>query len=88
MAEQLEPGEATVGTHLHIEHLKATPLGMRVRVAARVVSAEGRHLSFDIEAFDELELVARALRRGPRPTPCRSASEASPVGRQWFERSV
>jgi fluoroacetyl-CoA thioesterase len=59
MAEQLEPGEATVGTHLHIEHLKATPLGMHVRVAARVVSAEGRHLSFDIEAFDELELVAR-----------------------------
>jgi predicted thioesterase len=59
VAESLEPGEATVGTRLSIEHLKATPLGMRVRVEARVSSAEGRRIAFEVEAHDEVELVAR-----------------------------
>lgn len=59
VAEQLEPGEATVGTRLTIEHLKATPLGMMVRVEAEVTQAEGRRLAFSVEAYDEAELVAR-----------------------------
>jgi fluoroacetyl-CoA thioesterase len=57
--ERLEPGEATVGTRLSIEHLKATPVGMKVRITARVVAAEGRRVSFEIFASDEVELVAR-----------------------------
>jgi fluoroacetyl-CoA thioesterase len=59
VAERLEPGEATVGTRLSIEHLKATPVGMQVRVTARVVAAEGRRVNFEISAFDAVELVAR-----------------------------
>ena len=59
VVEQLDPGEATVGTRLTIEHLKATPIGMRVRVTARVVAADGRRINFDISAFDDVELVAR-----------------------------
>lgn len=56
---QLEPGEATVGTRLTIEHLKATPVGMRVTVEAEVIAVEGRRLDFQIEARDEKELIAR-----------------------------
>ena len=59
IAPQLEPGEASVGTKLTIEHLKATPLGMRVRVASRVVAVEGRRVRFEAEASDEVEIVAR-----------------------------
>ena len=59
IAPQLEPGEASVGTRLTIEHLKATPLGMRVRVESRVVAVEGRRVTFDAQAVDEVELVAR-----------------------------
>jgi fluoroacetyl-CoA thioesterase len=59
MAEHLEPGEATVGIRLSIEHLKATPVGMQVRVKARVVAAEGRRVTFEILAFDDVELIAR-----------------------------
>ena len=59
IAPQLEPGEASVGTRLTIEHLKATPLGMRVRVESRVVAVEGRRITFENEARDEVELVAR-----------------------------
>jgi predicted thioesterase len=59
IAQQLEPGEASVGTRLTIEHLKATPLGMRVHVESRVVAVEGRRIAFEAQAVDEVELVAR-----------------------------
>ena len=59
IAEQLEPGEASVGTRLSIEHLKATPVGMLVRVSARVVAADGRRVTFEVSAVDDVELVAR-----------------------------
>jgi fluoroacetyl-CoA thioesterase len=59
VAEFLEAGEATVGTRLSVEHLKATPLGMVVRVEAEVTAVEGRRLAFAIEAHDQAELVAR-----------------------------
>ena len=59
IAEHLEPGEATVGTRLSIEHLKATPVGMQVRVMARVVASEGRRVNFEVSALDEVELIAR-----------------------------
>ncbi len=58
IAEHLEPGEATVGTRVSIEHLKATPVGMQVRVTARVVALDGRRVNFEISAFDDVELVA------------------------------
>jgi len=57
--QHLGPGEASVGTRLTIEHLKATPLGMRVRVNSRVVAVDGRRITFEAEAVDEIELVAR-----------------------------
>jgi predicted thioesterase len=59
IAQQLEPGEASVGTRLTIEHLKATPLGMRVHVESRVVAVEERRIAFEVQAVDEVELVAR-----------------------------
>jgi predicted thioesterase len=59
VAASLDAGEATVGTRLSIEHLKATPVGMRVRVEARVTSVEGRRIAFQVEAHDQVELVAR-----------------------------
>jgi predicted thioesterase len=59
ISPQLEPGEASVGTRLTIEHLKATPLGMRVRVESRIVAVDGRRVTFEAQAVDEVELVAR-----------------------------
>jgi predicted thioesterase len=59
IAPQLEPGEASVGSRLTIEHLKATPLGMRVHVESRVVVVDGRRITFEAQARDEVELVAR-----------------------------
>ena len=49
---RLEKGQTTVGTAIDIRHIKATPMGDTVEARAELVSAEGRKLSFNLEAFD------------------------------------
>ncbi len=53
----LEQGESAVGTVVNVRHLAATPVGMRVRAEAEVVSAEGRSVAFKVSAYDEHELI-------------------------------
>lgn len=59
----LESGERTVGMEIEIRHLAPTPLGANVTCSARVVSAEGATVTFQVEARDEHELIARGLHR-------------------------
>src|SRR5262245_44534443 len=59
----LEPGESTVGTHVEVRHLAATPVGETVTCTARVVNAEGPAISFQLEAHDQHELIARGFHR-------------------------
>jgi predicted thioesterase len=56
----LGPGEDTVGVRVHIRHLAATPVGMKVRIVSRLVKVEGRIYTLDVEAFDEVEKVGEA----------------------------
>lgn len=60
VAPMLEEGQSTVGTFAALKHLAATPLGMQVRVTARLTAVDRRKLSFFIEAFDAAEKVAEA----------------------------
>ena len=53
----LEPGHMTVGTAVNIKHLAATPMGMRVRARAELMSVEGHRLTFKVEVFDAREKV-------------------------------
>ncbi len=55
----LPSGQKTVGTSISLEHLAATPPGMKVTVTAELVAVDRRRLSFRIEAHDEVELVGR-----------------------------
>jgi predicted thioesterase len=59
----LEEGESTVGSHVDVDHLAATPVGQTVTCTARVVHVEHRLISFQLEARDESELVARGFHR-------------------------
>ena len=56
----LPENHQTVGTHMKIHHDAATPVNMKVTISAHLSSVNGRILSFDIEAHDEMELIARA----------------------------
>ena len=55
--EQLEPGLVTVGTHVNVKHLGATPLGQQVRATAELLEADGRRLVFKVEAYDERQKI-------------------------------
>jgi len=54
----LDPGYDTVGTHVNVYHLAATPVGMTVTFRSEVTSVEDRRVNFKVEAFDEKEKIA------------------------------
>ncbi len=53
----LPAGHQSLGTVLDIRHIAATPVGMRIRATAEVVSVEKRTIVFRVEAHDERELI-------------------------------
>ena len=57
VADALDEGYVTVGTHVNISHLAATPLGQQVRATAELVQIDGRRLVFRVEAYDERQKV-------------------------------
>lgn len=57
MTSCLPDGFTSVGTHVDVRHLAASPNGATIRVIAEVLSVEGLQLSFAVRAWDELELI-------------------------------
>ena len=57
----LQPGHQTVGTHLDITHVAATPVGMHVRAHAELTSVVERTLTFSVYAEDEKELIGQGV---------------------------
>jgi fluoroacetyl-CoA thioesterase len=53
------PEEQTVGTHIDVSHLAATPAGLEVTARVRLLEVDGRRLLFDVEVHDEVDLIAR-----------------------------
>jgi len=47
----------SLGTHLDVTHIAATPVGMKVRATAEVLRVEGRTIYFKVRAEDERELI-------------------------------
>ena len=57
-AEHLLPGgHQSLGIHLDVSHLAATPVGMKVKATAEVTAVEGNRITFRVEAHDEAELI-------------------------------
>lgn len=61
IAPFLDADERSVGIEIELRHLAPTPLGARVTLNVRVIHAEGRRVTFQIEARDESELIARGV---------------------------
>jgi predicted thioesterase len=58
--EHLPAGQTTVGGHIDVRHLAATPVGAKVRARAELVEVSGRKLTFHIQAWDEVEQIGEA----------------------------
>mgnify|MGYP003382349015 CR=1 FL=1 len=57
LRDVLEAGQTTVGVYLDVQHLAATPVGMKVHAEARLMAVEGRRLTFRVSAADESEQI-------------------------------
>jgi fluoroacetyl-CoA thioesterase len=52
------PAEQTVGTHIDVSHIAATPPGLEVRAIVELVAVEGKKLIFTVEVHDEIDLIS------------------------------
>jgi predicted thioesterase len=50
--DALDPGWSSVGTHIDLRHLKATPVGDTLTLSAEVTEVDGRRVTFHIRAED------------------------------------
>jgi len=53
----LDPGYQSLGTHLDVHHVAATPVGMKASAPAVVAKVDGRTVYFKVEAKDEKDLI-------------------------------
>lgn len=56
--EHADAGEDSVGIEVSVKHLAATLPGMNVEIVVKVTSVEGRKVTFDVSAKDELDAVS------------------------------
>jgi fluoroacetyl-CoA thioesterase len=57
----LPHGYQTVGTHLDVTHIAATPVRMRVRAHAELIKVAKRTLTFKVFAEDEKERIGEGI---------------------------
>jgi len=55
----LDSGEDSVGTHVTIDHLAATPLGLSVSIEVKVKDVDRRKVVFDFSVKDPVEECGR-----------------------------
>lgn len=59
LLEHLDEGEDSVGAHVSIDHLAATPAGLEVAIDIRVTDIEKRRVTFEFSVRDPIEDCGR-----------------------------
>lgn len=63
IAKHLDDGEHSVGIHVDVSHLAATPVGMTVTVEVTLADVDGRTLLFDVIASDDAGPIGSGTHR-------------------------
>ena len=53
------PREQTVGIHIDVSHVAATPPGLEVTTKVKLIEVDGRKLVFEVEAHDGVDLITK-----------------------------
>lgn len=53
------PNEQTVGTHIDVSHIAATPPGFEVTARVKLIEVDRRRLVFEVEAHDGVEVISK-----------------------------
>jgi fluoroacetyl-CoA thioesterase len=56
-------GQHTVGIHVDISHVAATPVGMKVTAEVELIETDGKTLLFKVTCHDETGLIGKGLHR-------------------------
>ena len=59
LLQHLDPGEDSVGAHISVDHLAATPLGLDVSIQVKIVELDRRKVIFEFSVRDPVEEVGR-----------------------------
>jgi predicted thioesterase len=59
LLEHLDAGEDSVGAHVSIDHLAATPLGLSVSIQIRIADVDRRKVTFEFTVRDPVEECGR-----------------------------
>lgn len=57
----LASGQKTVGLHIGIDHIAATPIGMQATAEVELIAIEGRKLRFKIACRDNQETIGTGI---------------------------
>jgi predicted thioesterase len=57
LAAVLPEGQSSVGISVDVRHLAATPPSRQVRARAEVIEVQGNKVTFQVQAWDECELI-------------------------------
>jgi predicted thioesterase len=55
--QHADAGEDSVGIDVSVKHLAASLPGMTVEISAKVIAVEGRKVTFEVAARDELDAI-------------------------------
>ena len=59
LLQHLDPGQDSVGAHVSIDHLAATPLGLQVTIEVRIAEIDRRKVVFAFSVKDSVEECGR-----------------------------
>ena len=59
VAQALPQGVTTVGAEMNTTHIKPSAIGVKVRATATLTAVDGRKLTFDVEACDEVGTIGK-----------------------------
>jgi len=57
LLEHIDEGEDSVGTHVEVSHIAATPIDTWADITVTVKSVDGRAITFEVSACDSVEQI-------------------------------
>lgn len=63
IAPALGDDKTSVGTHLEISHISATPVGLEVHAEAEVIAVDGKVITFKVTAWDEAGIIGEGTHK-------------------------
>lgn len=61
ISDELDEGAGSVGTLMNVEHISASPVGMKIICRSELLEINGRKLVFSVEAYDEKGLIGKGI---------------------------